>query len=75
MIQPGQLVYSSDGALLGTVTEVGDAYAKLSAPFSIDYWLPLECIDATDTALLRSTFPHADLERFRKEPGSLGARR
>lgn len=71
MIQKGQEMYSSDGELLGTVTHVGETYVKLSAPMSVDYWLPLETVEETETNLLRATFASGELSRYRREPGSL----
>ena len=72
MIQPGQQVYANDGELLGTVTEIGNAYVKISAQMSLDYWLPIACVhDSADTGVLRTTFPSGDLPQYRREPGSL----
>ena len=71
MIQKGQELYSSDGQLLGTVAEVGGTHVKLSAPMSVDYWLPLETVEETETELLRATFASGELARYRREPGSL----
>jgi hypothetical protein len=71
VIQKGQELYASDGELLGTVTEVGGTYVKLSAPMSMDYWLPVETIRETETDLLKTTFASGELSRYRREPGSL----
>lgn len=70
MIRKGQELYASDGELLGTVAELGATHVKLSAPMSVDYWLPLETIEETETELLRATFASGELSRFRREPGS-----
>ena len=64
-------VAASDGELLGTVTEVGGTYVKLSAPMSVDYWLPVESIRETETDLLRTTFASGELSRYRREPEPL----
>lgn len=71
MIQPGQLVYATDGELLGTVKEIDDAYIKLSAPMSLDFLLPIACIHDSNEEVLRTTFPSGQLKQFRREPGSL----
>lgn len=71
MIRTGQLVYTSDGAMLGSVAEVDGAYVKISAPMALDYLLPVACIHDTTEEALRTTFVHADLEQFRREPGSV----
>lgn len=70
-IAKGELVYASDGELLGTVTEVRAGHFKLDSPFTLDYWLPLDCLELRDDNLAVTSFPKADVDKFRVEAGSI----
>ena len=71
MLEEGALVYSKDGKLLGTVSELRPGYFKLDSPMSLDYWLPEECLEKEVHEVLMTRFKHDDLADYRRESGSI----
>lgn len=43
-IKPGLPVYTQDGAQIGEVKQVRDAFFKVNAPMQPDYWLPRSAV-------------------------------
>ena len=71
MIELGELVYASDGKLLGRVGELRDEFFKVNADFRLDYWLPISCVTERADDLLVTDFDYAHLSDHLREPGSL----
>lgn len=67
----GDLVYASDGAFLGTVSEIRSGHFKLDSPMAIDYWLPLDTLQVRSDDIAMTRFPEAELDHYRVEAGSL----
>jgi hypothetical protein len=70
-IAKGGLVYASDGALLGTVSDLREGHFKLDSPMALDFWLPMDCLQSRSDDVLMTRFPEAELDVHRVEPGSL----
>ena len=67
---PGAPVFTRDGASLGVVKEVEDAYFKVDAPRARDYWLSCEFVRAHSPASVELDFDAEVLEVYKLEgPG------
>jgi hypothetical protein len=48
ILQPGTVVFTSDGAQLGTVAELRTDSFRIDVRAQPDYWLPLSSVEGTD---------------------------
>ena len=56
-LQPGMLVFTSDGDELGRVKEIEGVCFKLDAPAAVDFWLDLDAVASTEFGMARLNLP------------------
>ncbi|MEO8539651.1 MAG: hypothetical protein ABI577_07915 [bacterium] len=66
----GDRVYTSDGKLLGTVTETRGDLFKLDVPLAVDYWLRTDEVVQVEHGSVLMNFSEADMTHHRIEAGA-----
>lgn len=61
----GTPVFTSDGEEVGHVAEVGDQAFRVDVSWRPDFWLALECVDASDSERVALRFDRGHLDANR----------